>query len=265
MKLIVCADDFGLSRPISETIAQLAEDGKVNAISCMAVTQSWERDAGLLETLPPTVQLGLHIVLTDLVPATNMRAIAALGTLPPLRTLERLASRRQLPLTEIHAEVKAQFDRFITGTGRPPDFVDGHQHIHVLPQIRETILDAIARESPSAWVRDCTDEPGAILARPFRLKAIGSAYHSRGMAGQAALRGLGCNRGFAGHYGFAGDYGRLFPRFLSRPGPNHLVMCHPGAGRSSQDPICEARLVEAHALRHLPIGELAKEAGLSFC
>jgi predicted glycoside hydrolase/deacetylase ChbG (UPF0249 family) len=264
MRLILCADDFALSRPISETIAELADAGKINAISCMAVTRSWEDDANLLAGLPPTVQVGLHIVLTDLTPATAMRRLAPSGTMPPLRLLERLAQRRKLPLREIEAEVKAQIGRFVSATGRAPDFVDGHQHVHVLPRVRETVLDQVARDAPSAWVRDCTDRPDAILARPFRLKAIGSAFHSRGLARAAVRRGLGCNRGFAGHYGFSGDYGRLFPHFLTRPGRRHLVMCHPGAGRLQEDSIADARLTEAKALKLLPLGELAAEAGLRF-
>jgi hypothetical protein len=105
---------------------------------------------------------------------------------------------------------------------------------------------------------------GAILARPFRLKAFGSAYHSRHIAANAAHRKLRCNRGFAGHYGFAGNYERLFPHFLKQPGPDHLVICHPGAGRLPQDRIADARLEEARALRVLPVGDLAKDAGLRF-
>lgn len=264
MNLILCADDFGLSSPISETIAGLADDRKINAISCMAVSGSWESDSRLLARLPRTVQLGLHLVLTELAPATAMTRLAPQGELPALPAFEALARRRQLPLQEIRSEIKAQLDRFVAGTGRAPDFVDGHQHVHLLPRIRGEVLDAVRRDAPSAWIRDCTDRLGAMLARPFRLKAIGSAYHSRHMAADAARRSLRCNRGFAGHYGFAGNYERLFPHFLRRAGQDHLVMCHPGAGRLPQDLIAEARLEEARALRVLRVPELAADFGLRF-
>jgi predicted glycoside hydrolase/deacetylase ChbG (UPF0249 family) len=264
MRLILCADDFGLSQPISETIAGLAMDGKINAVSCMAATRSWERDAKLLAMLPAKVQLGLHLVLTDCPPVTAMPRLAPRGALPSLAELERRARQRRLPSLEIASEAKAQIDRFVAGAGRSPDFVDGHQHVHVLPGIRDAVLDAVGRDAPSAWIRDCTDRADAILARPFRLKAIGSAFHSRNIARDAARRRLRCNRGFAGHYGFTGDYERLFPRFLRRPGPNHLIMCHPGAGQSPQDPIAEARVEEARALRRLSVRELAAAAGLRF-
>jgi hypothetical protein len=264
MKLTLCADDFALSRPISETIVDLADRGKVNAISCMAAMPGWEADCALLSSLPRNVEIGLHIVLTEIAPLTSASRLAPSGHLPLLARFEHLARRHQLPLAEVRAEVEAQIERFAVNMGRAPDFVDGHQHVHVVGQAREAVLDVVARCAPSAWVRNCSDAPTAILARPFRLKAIGSAYHSRGLERQAGRRGLRSNRGFSGHYGFAGDYTLIFPRFLVRPGPDHLIMCHPGAGRCANDSIADARVAEAQALRRLPVRDLAAAAGLQF-
>ena len=38
-------------------------------------------------------------------------------------------------------EVRAQFEAFADAFGRPPDFVDGHQHVHLFPQVREAVLE----------------------------------------------------------------------------------------------------------------------------
>lgn len=263
-RLILCADDFAFSRAISETIAELARGGKLNAISCMAAMPGWASDSALLRDLPAQVGIGLHLTLTGERPLTAMPRLAPAGVLPPINPLGRAAARGQLPLSEIDAEVRAQFDAFTSALGRPPAFVDGHQHCHALPDIRDIVLAATARRAPTAWIRDCTDRLPAMLGRPFFGKAIASAGHSRGLRQAAAAYGLSTNDSFAGHYDFAGDYRVLFPRFLKRPGNVHVVMCHPGAGRRDGDAIAEARPREAEALRSWPIADMAGVEGLTF-
>jgi len=263
-RLILCADDFAFSREVSETIADLARDGKLNATSCMTLMPGWMEDAALLRDLPSHVAIGLHLTLTGERPLTAMRQLAPDGVLPDIDPLARLAARRQLPLDEIAAEVAAQFDAFAAAMGRAPDFVDGHQHSHALPGIRDIVLFETARRAPGAWVRDCVDRVGAMLSRPFAGKAIGSAYHSRGLRRAAARYALRCNDSFAGHYDFSTDYRTLFPRFLRNAAGMHLVMCHPGAGKRPGDAIAAARPREADALRAWSIADMAAREGLAF-
>jgi len=263
-RLILCSDDFAFSRTVSETIAELARDGKINAISCMAGMPGWAADAALLAGLPDHVQIGLHLTLTGEAPITAMPGLAPSGRLPGISQLHRLAARDRLPLGEIAAEVGAQFDAFIAATGRAPDFVDGHQHAHALPRIRDIVLAETATLAPGAWVRNCRDRLTAMLARPFAGKAVGSAWHSRGLAAAAAAFGLATNDSFAGHYDFAGDYRAMLPRFLRFPGEMHLVMCHPGGGHRPGDAIAAARAREADVLRNASISDMAKAGGLAF-
>lgn len=263
-RLILCADDFGLSPEISRTIAELAAEGRINAISCMAVCAGWARDSALLSSLPASIEVGLHLVLTGEPPLTAMPGLAPDGRLPTINQLQRDAAAKRLPLDEIAAEITAQFDRFIDIHGRAPAFVDGHQHAHVLPGIREIMLAETARRAPAAWLRNCEDRLSAMLSRPFRGKALGNAWHSRGLKQSAAAHGLSCNDSFAGHYDFAGDYARLFPRFLRRPGAFHLVMCHPGSGELAGDMIAAGRRREAAALRTMAMRDIAARHGLEF-
>ena len=249
---------------MSVTIAELAAAGKINATSCMTLMPGWPEDSALLRDLPPHAETGLHLTLTGERPLTAMPSLAPDGTLPTIQTLHRLAGRGQLPIEEIAAEIRAQFDAFEAAMGRPPAFVDGHQHAHALPGIREIALAETARRQPDAWVRDCSDRIGAMLSRPFFGKAIGSAFHSRGLALAIRKYGLRRNTSFAGHYDFASDYRKLFPKFLRRPGDVHLVMCHPGAGRRPDDAIAGARVLEADALREWPISGMAAAEGLAF-
>lgn len=264
-RLILCSDDFAFSRGVSETIVELALDGRLNAISCMAVMPGWDADSELLRLLGPGVQLGLHLTLTGEKPLTDLSALVdADGRLPGINRLQRLARLGKVPLDAVAGEVAAQFDRFEAALGRVPDFVDGHQHAHLLPGIRTRVLAETARRAPKAWLRDCTDSPQGIAARPYRWKAVGSALHSAGLAKAAARHGLSLNAGFAGHYSFSGDYARLFPAFLRAPGKTHLVMCHPGAGKVAGDEIAAARIVEAKALKRLAVRDMAADHGLVF-
>jgi predicted glycoside hydrolase/deacetylase ChbG (UPF0249 family) len=263
-RLILCADDFGLSTPISEAIADLAAAGQISATSCMAACPGWMDDSAMLKALPRRVETGLHLVLASETPITDMPILAPEGRLPGIDRLKMMALRGQLPLAELAAEISAQFQRFAEAMGRPPDFVDGHQHSHVLPAIRQLVIAATRQHAPQAWLRDCSERIGAIAVRPFRGKALASAATAIGFARSAARAGLACNSGFAGHYGFAGDYAAIFPGFLMSPGAAHLVMCHPGAGALAGDTIADARRNEYAALQTMPIGDMAAVHGLSF-
>ena len=217
----------------------------------------------MLRDLPPQVEVGLHLTLTLERPLTAM-PLARGGELPGVDELRRRLASDGIKLDQFRAEVRAQFDAFGQSVGRPPAFIDGHQHAHALGPLRALILAATKVHAPGAWMRTCADRPYAIAARPYRLKAARSAYGSYGFARIIRGEGLRHNVGFAGHYGFSGDYARIFPRFLRAPGSDHLVMCHPGAGRRTGDAIAAAREAEAAALRILPIRDLAAGAGLAF-
>lgn len=160
-RLILCADDFAYSRGVSETIVDLARAGKLNAISCMTGMPGWHEDSLLLRTVPPHVQIGLHLTLTGERPLTPMPELAPRGVLPDINTLQRRAARWNLPFGEIADEIRAQFAAFVQAMGRAPDFVDGHQHAHALPGIREIVLAEVACRAPQSWVRACSDRLGA--------------------------------------------------------------------------------------------------------
>lgn len=262
-RLIVCADDFAMSEGISCAIMELAAAGKVNAVSSMTILPRWDADAAMLAELPRSVEIGLHLVLTDERPLTSAPRLTRAGLLPTAARLERMAMFRQLPVNEIEAEIEAQFERFERMLGRPPAFVDGHQHVHLLPTIRNIVIGATARRSPHGWLRSCEDRIARFLRRPFRFKAAVNALQAAGFAKQARRAGLRCNDSFAGLYDFRAPYADLFPRFLLSPGECHLVICHPGQ-ESSTDVIAAARMRETAALRSIAVDRLAFANGLRF-
>ena len=238
-----------MSPGVSRTIAELARAGKVNAISCMSSSPRWPLDVQLLRDLPSGIEFGLHLVLTDETPAVESPELAPEGRLPSSERLGRLAFAGRLPSKAIEREIDAQFDLFERAMGGPPSFVDGHQHVHVLPGIRKMVIGATARRAPEAWLRTCEDRLSRILRRPFRLKGVVNAIQSAGFASAARRAGLRCNDSFAGLYDFRSSYDALFPRFLGARGEFHLVICHPGDGILPDDSIAAARVRETATLR----------------
>lgn len=235
--LVICADDFALAPGVDEAIVRLAEAGRLSAISCMAVMAGWSGSARRLEALYERCDMGLHLTLTDQPPLGAMPQLAPNGMLPTLSKLFAAAFAGRLTRGEAAAEVKAevvrQWDAFVQARGRLPDFVDGHQHVHLLPGVLSTVLDQVIRcpvdERP--WLRSCWEPPARVLARRIATgKALLLATLSLPLRREAVAAGLATNNSFRGVHGFAAntDYASLFRKFLKGSSARPLIMCHPG-------------------------------------
>jgi predicted glycoside hydrolase/deacetylase ChbG (UPF0249 family) len=112
--------------------------------------------------------------------------------------------------------------------GQPPDFLDGHQHIQLFPQVRDAFLKVVAERAPTAWVRQCGRPRRGRRLRDH--KALVLDILSLGFRRRARKLGIAVNPAFAGAYAFKSraNYARLFPRFLSGLPDGGLIMCHPG-------------------------------------
>src|SRR5262249_56970101 len=111
------------------------------------------------------------------------------------------ACLHRLDVAPVRAEVTAQIAAFARAFGRLPDFVDGHQHVHLLPQIREAVLAAVGQIAPAAWVRQC----GRVLpvrARFADPKGLCLDLISGSFRARAAQLGIRTNVAFAGTYDF---------------------------------------------------------------
>lgn len=270
---VLCADDFAMTEGVSRSILELLAAGRLSATGAMTNRPHWPRLAGELAAFSGRADLGLHLNLTCAAPLSAMPTVAPSGTLPKLGELAPLALRSSAARAEIAAEITRQLDAFEQHLGRAPDFVDGHQHVHVLPGIRHQVLDALAARYPagSVYLRDPSDSIAAIRARGVAVgKALTVAGLAMGLRRAAARRGIPTNRGFSGFSPFdpQRDFAVDLPRFLVRPGPAHLVMCHPGHVDDelvALDPVVATRPIEHAALmvfapQGLQIGRFAAAA-----
>lgn len=253
---VLCADDFALTEGVSRSILELLGRGKLSATGAMTNRPHWRRLAPELGAFAEKADLGLHFNLTCAAPLGTLPRLAPGGEFPALGVVARAALASPAVRQEIAAEFGRQLDAFEGAMGRPPDFVDGHQHVHVLPGIRRVVLDALARRYPagSLYVRDPADKVSAIRRRGVAVgKALVIAGLASGFRSAALRRQLRVNRGFSGVAPFdpARDFAADLRRFLLSPGPAHLVMCHPGFvddELSRLDPVVATRPVEHAAI-----------------
>jgi chitin disaccharide deacetylase len=230
----LCADDYGISPGVNLAIRDLVVRGRVNATSVMVVAPSFspgEADAlSALNEDTKRVAIGLHLTLTaPFRPLTSGYTPRADGLFLPLTTTLRLAIQQRLEMTALAAEIRAQFESFAAAFGRPPDFVDGHQHVHLLPQVRHAVFEMTSRIAPQAWMRQCSSVP-PLHRRLTDPKGLVIDWLSREFRARAAKLGIATNPAFAGTYMFRpnADFAAIFPFFLEGLPDGGLVMCHPG-------------------------------------
>ena len=233
-RIIVCADDYGLTRPVNAAIRELLAAGRINATSVMVLAPAFDQlepDAlRQLQTANRSIQIGLHVTLTaPFQPQTSGFAPLREGAFLPLPDTLRAAIARRFRVDGLAAEIAAQLRSFALAFGGPPDFVDGHQHVHLFPQIRDAFLEQVAVAAPNAWVRQC-GRAVPLTKRMHDPKGLLLDILSVAFRRKARRLGLRSNPAFAGTYDFdAGlDYAKLFPKFLEGLPDGGLVMCHPG-------------------------------------
>jgi len=232
-RIWLCADDYGAAPGVSAAIRELISRRRINATSVMVAAPHFDsEDAAALAKLnsgEKRAALGLHVTLTGpLRPLSANFAPVRQDRFLPLNTMLRLATARRLQPKPLTDEIAAQLKKFIDVFGRPPDFLDGHQHIHLFPQVRDAFLKVVAERAPTAWVRQCGRARGGRRLRDH--KALVLDILSLGFRRRAKTLGIAVNPAFAGSYAFkaGANYTKLFPRFLSGLPDGGLIMCHPG-------------------------------------
>ncbi len=232
-RLRLVADDYGISPAVNRAIRDLIARGRLNATSVMVGTPSFAKAEA--ETLTGVTAgraaIGLHFTLTAPFRALSsaFRPAAADGSFLSLRQMLARGLSRTLDGRAAAIEVEHQIEAFHDAFGRLPDFIDGHQHVHLLPQIGDALLAVMKARTPAAWVRQC-GRTSPLLKRGSHAKAHLLDVLSRRMRSRAHALGVPTNPGFAGAYNFGhrSSYEAVFASFLDGLPDGGVVMCHPG-------------------------------------
>jgi predicted glycoside hydrolase/deacetylase ChbG (UPF0249 family) len=257
-RIVVCADDYALSPGVSRAIRELVSRGRLNAASVMTVISGFEQEcAALLSTSSPIpLSIGLHAALTgSFAPLAASPISNGSGKFPPLSKLLPPLGFLRIDRQAVKTEIKAQIAAFRKVCGRTPDFIDGHQHVQLMPGVRVPFLEAVLEEAPKAWVRQCGAAPGASVHGG---KARFLEFLSHGFRRRAEKLGIAFNPAFSGAYDFstAKNFSVLFARFLDGLPERGVVMCHPG--------FVDAELVVRDSLTDRREAEYAFLAGEDF-
>ena len=233
-RIWLCADDYGMADGVNRAILDLIARGRLNATSVMMVGAAiGRRDADRLQETAansPRCAIGLHATLSaPFRPLTMFFRPTNGGLFLPFATMLRSGLLRRLDAGLIEDELHAQLAAFRDLFGRAPDFVDGHQHVQLYPQVRDGFLRVVKDAAPDAWVR----QGGRTLPLAKRLtapKALVLDTLSAQFRNRAARSAIAFNPAFAGAYDFtrAVEFGALMQQFVEDMPEGGLVMCHPG-------------------------------------
>ncbi len=231
-RIVICADDYNIAPGVSKAIRDLVAKGRLNATSVMTIFPGLEDEAKALADTPSPapIQIGLHLTLSGgFAPLVSPPMVTHDGKLPDMMALLSPLSLLKISRNSVALEIEAQIAAFERAFGRLPDYVDGHQHCQLMPAIRKTFVQTVAKLAPKAWVRQCAPaRTSALLSADNKSRVIGTL--SLGLARMAKRAGLAVNPSFSGAYAFEGreTFAELFPRFLDELTDGGVVMVHPG-------------------------------------
>ena len=232
-RLLVHADDFGLTPSINRGVVEAHRHGILTSASVIVSGATFE-DAVALAKANPTLDVGVHLTLTEERPLAAHTAGSGLvdraGRFPP--TMLAFAARYlrgAIRLDAIRDELAAQIEAAL-GRGLAVSHLDGHQHVHTLPGIAGVVAD-LARVYGIRAVR-CPAE----RIRTYMLRDWRRAPRLAGQLAVGACAALSPLRSLRGADDFAGFYfgGRLTETNLMsavdglRPNRTTELMCHPG-------------------------------------
>lgn len=251
--IVLCADDYGYSPAVDQGILDLVRRGRLTALSCLVQPTRWSEAAAMLHDSGAGEQadIGLHFNLTeDLAPNGWFRPLPALIRSAYLGYLVPGA----LPLAPVRDSLRRQFDAFAEAFDQAPDHIDGHQHIHQLPFIRDLLVETLAEYGWRPWVRVTRPVIVSGQARQDLKARVIATLGGRGLASRCRRAGLAVDPAFGGVYGFDADesgYLDLLDRWLAAAPDGGLLMCHPASDSApslASDPIASARRVEYRTL-----------------
>lgn len=246
--IMINVDDLGLSSAVNDAVLHLAECGRIGASSYMVGGTITDSEIKTLTAL--NVDIGLHLDLTGIFPS------ALRGSLKSIIVASYL---RKLNPAQVNDVIKQQLDAFENCFGRAPVFIDGHQHIHQFPIIRQHLVNEIS----TRYGKNTQTSMGARVTMPLVHDIKSWIIYALGGNAWRRLcedRHIATNDRFGGVYGFdatSQELSALWETWLQKAprttsltplladSPFTLIMCHPAVPSNAwQDEIKQARELE---------------------
>jgi predicted glycoside hydrolase/deacetylase ChbG (UPF0249 family) len=246
-RLIINADDFGLTAGVNRAIAELHQSLMLTSTTLMARAAATEEALEIARSTP-TLGVGCHVVLVDgdpVLPAEQLPTLVdpSTGRFQPTlgAFLSRLLTGR-IHFAEIEAEAGAQIARLQAG-GVALTHIDTHKHAHMFSQVLRPVLSAAQKAGihavrnpfEAAWSRRAT------TAAPWLRRTEVSLLHRL----EPTFRCIAAKEGFATTDGAVGvlatgtlDAATVSSLLRNLPPGTWELVSHPGYN--------DADLAQAH-------------------
>lgn len=227
--VIINVDDLGFSQAVNQAVIHLAEKKRIHATSFMSLGHIASEEVIALNSF--NIDIGLHFDLTGLASVGNLKEILLKAYLGKFKTLE------------LQGVIHQQLDCFEKKIGKIPDFIDGHQHVHQFPQVREALLACVQqRYKQKIPIRNTKTYQTDLKAKIIYF--LGGYALKRNLTQQQWPH----NTAFSGIYGFNTDLSgliTLWDDWLKNAPNDSVIMCHPAKKDPNWiDEIYAARCVE---------------------
>jgi hopanoid biosynthesis associated protein HpnK len=235
-RLVVTADDFGLSSEVNEAVRRAYRDGILTCASLMMGAPAIDDAVAIARA--ERIPVGLHLTLVDGRPVLPPKRVPDLvdshgafrpGLVGPAVRLAWSPRARQ----QARAECEAQVDAFLA-TGLALDHINAHHHFHLHPTVLTIVMDLARRCRPAA-VR-VPFEPGV---PPFRCALLAVTMVPWALRARQRLRraGVPTNDAVFGLYDTGALTEAAWLRIVPRLGPGLMeVYGHPATGATATPP-----------------------------
>ncbi|XP_028312476.1 carbohydrate deacetylase [Gouania willdenowi] len=147
MMLVVTGDDFGYCPRRNQGIVDCFQAGGISNVSLLVNASAAKEAADLAKR--HNIPIGLHANLSEGRPVCRSlqqgsTLINQHGFFHGKMGFRQALERGQLSMKQVEVELTAQVRLFMDLTGHLPQHMDGHQHVHVLPEVREVFAQVLS-------------------------------------------------------------------------------------------------------------------------
>ncbi|MGB7189126.1 MAG: ChbG/HpnK family deacetylase [Acidobacteriaceae bacterium] len=255
-RLILNADDFGLTPGVNHSILDLNRAGALTSATLMA-TAAHIAEASAAAAGCPSLGVGCHIVLVDGEPALPRHRIPGLAPSGSFRSslgaFVRDLIRGRIPSSEIEAEAVAQIRR-LQSAGVRVTHLDTHKHTHMFPRVLRPLLcaallcgvRAVRNPFEPDWSLHAT--PGAPPLRRIQVRLLRT--QRRAFLRLTEEAGLSTTDGAIGVLATGTLNARTLQSLLAAmPAGTWELVCHPGHIDADLGKI-RTRLRESRTIEH---------------
>lgn len=143
MKLIINADDFGMTKSVNKAVAELAQLGTLTSTTVMVNMPYWSEVTDLLQY--PNFGIGLHFNLTQGCSISPVDRVPSLvdenGNFFSFNEFRKKSKKGLINKDEVLIELQAQFHLLYNVIGDRLTHIDSHQGVHKYRPVSDAIFE----------------------------------------------------------------------------------------------------------------------------